>query len=92
MRDVIIFVAGVCVGFFIIGDCSAQTTTTYVNQYGQPVATAQQVGNTVYYSNQFGQFMGTAQTVQQPVQPAPLPQSSQVPPVLPIIPILGAPR
>ena len=73
-------------------ECSAETLTTYVNQYGQPVASAQQVGNTVYYTNQFGQFMGTAQTIQPAPVQQPVPQSALVPPVLPIMPILGAPK
>lgn len=73
-------------------ECSAQTLTTYVNQYGQPVASAQQVGDTVYYTNQFGQFMGTAQTIKQEQVQVKPPQSSMVPPVLPVMPILGAPK
>lgn len=68
----------------------AQTTTTYVNQYGQPVATVQQVGNTTFVSNQYGQLVGSATTL--PV-PAPVAMPLQnVLPVLPILPMIGAPR
>jgi hypothetical protein len=72
------------------GSALAQTTTTYVNQYGQPIATLQQVGNTTFVSNQYGQLVGSATTV--PI-PAPTPAPVQnVLPVLPILPMIGAPR
>ena len=68
----------------------AQTTTTYVNQYGQPVATIQQVGNLTVVSNQFGQVVGSATTV--PV-PAPVAMPLQnVLPIMPLMPMLGVPR
>ena len=67
----------------------AQTTTTYVNQYGQPVATVQQIGATTFVSNQYGQLVGSATTVPQIVTPAP---AANVLPVLPILPMIGAPR
>jgi len=71
------------------GNALAQTTTTYVNQYGQPVATVQQIGNTTFVSNQYGQLVGSATTVPQIVTPAPV---ANVLPVLPILPMIGAPR
>ena len=66
----------------------AQTTTTYVNQYGQPVATIQQVGNLTVVSNQFGQVVGSATTVTIPA-PAPV---ANVLPIMPLMPMLGVPR
>ena len=70
----------------------AQTTTTYVNQYGQPVATVQQIGATTFVSNQYGQLVGSATTVSVPA-PAPVAVPMQnVLPVLPILPMIGAPR
>ena len=71
------------------GSAMAQTTTNYVNQYGQPVATVQQVGNTTFVSNQYGQLVGSATTVPQIATPAPV---QNVLPVLPILPMIGAPR
>lgn len=72
------------------GECQEVKTTTYVNNYGQPVATIQQIGNTVYVSNQYGQLVGSATTL-------PLPQSAvasvaNVLPILPTLPMIGAPR
>lgn len=67
----------------------AQTTTTYVNQYGQPVATIQQVGNLTVVSNQFGQVVGSATTVPQIATPAPV---ANVLPIMPLMPMLGVPR
>jgi hypothetical protein len=72
------------------GNAIAQTTTTYVNQYGQPVATVQQVGNTTFVSNQYGQLVGSATTVPIPA-PTPAPVANVLP-VLPILPMIGAPR
>jgi hypothetical protein len=72
------------------GNAIAQTTTTYVNQYGQPVATVQQIGATTFVSNQYGQLVGSATTL-----PAPAPVAmplQNVLPVLPILPMIGAPR
>ena len=68
----------------------AQTTTTYVNQYGQPVATVQQIGATTFVSNQYGQLVGSATTV--PISaPVAVPMQNVLP-VLPILPMIGAPR
>jgi hypothetical protein len=72
------------------GSAMAQTTTTYVNQYGQPVATVQQVGNTTFVSNQYGQLVGSATTVSVPA-PVAVPMQNVLP-VLPILPMIGAPR
>lgn len=73
--------------FLFSGSAFAQTTTTtYVNQYGQPVATVQQVGNTTFVSNQYGQLVGSATTV--PTAPP----TMNVLPIVPILPMLGAPR
>ena len=72
------------------GNALAQTTTTFVNQYGQPVATVQQINNTTFVSNQYGQLVGSATTV-----PAPAPVALPTPnvlPVLPILPMIGVPR
>lgn len=69
----------------------AQTTTTYVNQYGQPVATIQQVGNTTFVSNQYGQLVGSATTVPQITTPAPVPVQNVLP-IMPLMPMLGVPR
>ena len=70
--------------FLAVGVCQAQTTT-YSNQYGQPVAKAQITGNTTVYSNQYGQPIGYAQTTPQspPVDPTPLqaPQPQQFVPL-----------
>ena len=74
------------------GSAMAQTTTTYVNQYGQPVATVQQIGATTFVSNQYGQLVGSATTFSVPA-PAPVAMPLQnVLPVLPILPMIGAPR
>jgi len=72
------------------GNALAQTTTTYVNQYGQPVATVQQIGNTTFVSNQYGQLVGSATTLPIPA-PTPAPVANVLP-VLPILPMIGVPR
>ena len=93
MKTIIAFFAGALVTACVANtDCKAQqpTTTTYVNAYGQPVATIQQVDNTTYVSNQYGQLVGSATTL--PLsQPVALP-TANVLPVLQTLPMIGAPR
>ena len=94
MKTIIAFFAGALVTACVANtDCKAQQqpiTTTYVNAYGQPVATIQQVGNTTYVSNQYGQLVGSATTL--PLsQPVALP-TANVLPVLQTLPMIGAPR
>ena len=55
------FLFGAGIGIFL-PEAKAQTSY-FNNQYGQPVGSAQQVGNTNYFSNQYGQPTGTAQQV-----------------------------
>ena len=96
MKTIIAFFAGALVTACVANtDCKAQqqtqpTTTTYVNAYGQPVATIQQLGNTTYVSNQYGQLVGSATTLPL-TQPVALP-TANVLPVLQTLPMIGAPR
>ena len=93
MKTIIAFFAGALVTACVANtDCKAQqpTTTTYVNAYGQPVATIQQVGNTTYVSNQYGQLVGSATTL--PITPQPSLPTANVLPVLQTLPMIGAPR
>jgi hypothetical protein len=89
MKTLIAFGLGALLTSCLCNECKAQpTVTTFVNSYGQPVATIQQVGNTTFVSNQYGQLVGSATTL-----PIPVPvQLQNVLPILPTLPMLGAPR
>ena len=77
--------------FLVVGVCQAQTTT-YSNQYGQPVAKAQITGNTTVYSNQYGQPIGYAQTTPQSVPSVPsVPTPPQPPQVQQFVPLTFPP-
>ena len=91
MKTLIAFFAGaLVVSCMSKAECQEVKTTTYVNQYGQPVATIQQVGNTTYVSNQYGQLVGSATTL--PPTPQPNVQPTNVLPILQTLPMIGAPR
>ena len=60
MKSIVMFVAGVIVGyFFTIVGCQAQTTYLYGAQ-GQSLGTVQQSGNTQYFYGPQGESQGTA--------------------------------
>ena len=86
MKTLVAFFAGALLTSCLAKECSAQQVTTYVNQYGQPVATIQQIGNTTFVSNQYGQPVGSATTL-----PTPVPVQNVLPTVQ-TLPMLGAPR
>ena len=90
MKTLVAFFAGALLTSCLAKECSAQQVTTYVNQYGQPVATIQQIGNTTFVSNQYGQPVGSATTLPIPVA-VPV-QLQNVLPILPTLPMLGVPR
>jgi len=90
MKTLVAFFAGALLTSCLAKECSAQQTTTYVNTYGQPVATIQQIGNTTFVSNQYGQPVGSATTLPTAVV-VPV-QLQNVLPLLPTLPMIGAPR
>ena len=60
MKSIVMFVAGVIVGyFFTLVGCQAQTTYIYGNQ-GQSLGTVTQSGNTQYFYGPTGESQGTA--------------------------------
>ena len=60
MKSIVMFVAGVIVGyFFTIVGCQAQTTYLYGAQ-GQSLGTVTQSGNTQYFYGSQGESRGTA--------------------------------
>jgi hypothetical protein len=82
--------------FFTLGylsgssSCYAQNNLqgamTYLNQYGQPVATVIPIGSSQAILNQYGQVVGFGIPVPPPLPtPVPLPQ----PQALPVFPTLG---
>ena len=93
MKTLVAFFAGALLTSCLAKECSAQQVTTYVNQYGQPVATIQQIGNTTFVSNQYGQLVSSGRTFNEaiaiPAQPIAI---QNVLPIVPTLPMLGAPR
>ena len=71
-------------------NCHAQTNVqgamTYLNQYGQPVATVMPLGSSQVVLNQYGQVIGFGIPV--PPAPASLPLPVALP-TLQLMPILG---
>ena len=96
MKTLIAFFAGALVVSCMSKECSAQqapTVTTFVNPYGQPVATVQQIGTTTFVSNQYGQLVSSGRTFNEaiviPAQPI---QLQNVLPTVPTLPMIGVPR
>jgi hypothetical protein len=96
MKTLIAFFAGALLTSCLCNECKAQnvpTVTTFVNQYGQPVATVQQIGTTTFVSNQYGQLVSSGRTFNEaiaiPAQPIVI---QNVLPTVPTLPMLGAPR
>jgi hypothetical protein len=94
MKTLIAFGLGALLTSCLCNECKAQpTVTTFVNSYGQPVATVQQIGTTTFVSNQYGQLVSSGRTFNNayalPAQPIAI---QNVLPTVPTLPMLGAPR
>jgi hypothetical protein len=94
MKTLIAFGLGALLTSCLCNECKAQpTVTTFVNTYGQPVATVQQIGTTTFVSNQYGQLVSSGRTFNNayalPAQPIAI---QNVLPTVPTLPILGVPR
>ena len=94
MKTLIAFGLGALLTSCLCNECKAQpTVTTFVNSYGQPVATVQQIGTTTFVSNQYGQLVSSGRTFNEaiaiPAQPIAI---QNVLPIVPTLPMLGAPR
>jgi len=96
MKTLIAFGLGALLASCLCNECSAQsvpTVTTFVNSYGQPVATVQQIGTTTFVSNQYGQLVSSGRTFNNayalPAQPIVV---QNVLPTVPTLPMIGAPR
>ena len=94
MKTLIAFGLGALLTSCLCNECKAQpTVTTFVNTYGQPVATVQQIGTTTFVSNQYGQLVSSGRTFNNayalPAQPIVI---QNVLPIVPTLPMLGAPR
>jgi hypothetical protein len=94
MKTLIAFGLGALLTSCLCNECKAQpTVTTFVNNYGQPVATVQQIGTTTFVSNQYGQLVSSGRTFNNayalPAQPIAI---QNVLPTVPTLPMLGAPR
>ena len=94
MKTLIAFGLGALLTSCLCNECKAQpTVTTFVNSYGQPVATVQQIGTTTFVSNQYGQLVSSGRTFNNayalPAQPIVI---QNVLPTVPTLPMLGAPR
>ena len=88
IKYIFVFVLGYLFGS---SSCYAQNNVqgamTYLNQYGQPVATVMPLGSSQVVLNQYGQVIGFGIPV--PPAPASLPLPAALP-TLPMMPILGA--
>jgi hypothetical protein len=94
MKTLIAFGLGALLTSCLCNECRAQpTVTTFVNTYGQPVATVQQIGTTTFVSNQYGQLVSSGRTFNNayalPAQPIVV---QNVLPIVPTLPMLGVPR
>ena len=94
MKTLIAFGLGALLTSCLCNECKAQpTVTTFVNSYGQPVATVQQIGTTTFVSNQYGQLVSSGRTFNNayalPAQPIVI---QNVLPTVPTLPMLGVPR
>ena len=108
MKTLIAFGLGALLTSCLCNECKAQptvttfvnsygqsvaTVTTFVNTYGQPLATVQQIGTTTFVSNQYGQLVSSGRTFNNayalPAQPIVV---QNVLPIVPTLPMLGAPR
>jgi len=96
MKTLIAFGLGALLTSCLCNECKAQsvpTVTTFVNSYGQPVATVQQIGTTTFVSNQYGQLVSSGRTFNNayalPAQPIVI---QNVLPTVPTLPMLGAPK
>jgi hypothetical protein len=94
MKTLIAFGLGALLTSCLCNECKAQpTVTTFVNSYGQPVATVQQIGTTTFVSNQYGQLVSSGRTFNEaiviPAQPIAI---QNVLPTVPTLPMLGVPR
>ena len=94
MKTLIAFGLGALLTSCLCNECKAQpTVTTFVNSYGQPVATVQQIGTTTFVSNQYGQLVSSGRTFNNayalPAQPIVI---QNVLPTVPILPMIGVPR
>ena len=94
MKTLIAFGLGALLTSCLCNECKAQSTvTTFVNSYGQPVATVQQIGTTTFVSNQYGQLVSSGRTFNNayalPAQPIAI---QNVLPTVPTLPMIGAPR
>lgn len=81
MKDYVIGIAigaGVALTVLAPARCEAQTTMYYLNNYGEQVGTARNIGNTTYYYDSYGNQVGTARPIGPPqaenraYQPIPL--------------------